>query len=435
MTLTFPTPDANAERVARRHLADAQAAALHVPDMPKDIEPLSPARIGVIGAGTMGTGIAMNFANIDLPVTLVETRQDALDRGLATIRRSYEGSARKGRISAADVEQRMACITGTLAMPALADCELVIEAVFEDMAVKKSIFAELDRLTKPGTILATNTSALDVDAIAAATRRPQWVVGLHFFSPAHVMKLLEIVRGKETSHLVLATAIDLATRIGKVAAVVGVCPGFVANRMLFPRQRAAQRMALEGAAPAEIDAALTAGFGFPMGPFAMADLAGLDIGWKRDAGPSEYLPFALCEIGRYGQKNRKGFYDYDDDRKATPSPQANALIEEHARKQGIERRSIDRDEILRGCLLPMINEGALLLEQGIAQRASDIDVIWAYGFGFPAARGGPMYLADQLGARAVVDGIDALAARWPGAPRAAELLRRLAANNRTLASL
>ena len=390
------------QSAAQQYFFFAERQAGKVPDVPKDTAEIPIAKVGVIGSGTMGGGIAMNMVNVGIPVTIVEVKQEALDRGLAVIRRNYENTARKGRISEADVEQRMGLITGSLDLNDLADCDLVIEAVFEDMAVKKDIFTRLDGIVKQGAILASNTSALDINEIASVTSRPEFVIGLHFFSPANVMKLLEVVRGDKTSKEVIKTSMALAKRIRKVAVLVGVCYGFVGNRILFYRQRQAEQLALEGASPAQVDKVLY-DFGFPMGAFQMADLAGLDIGWSAATSKGATVKDRLCEMDRRGQKNGAGFYDYDENRNATPSPIAVELFSEFAAKAGITQREISDEEILERCVLPMINEGAKILEEGIAIRASDIDVVYVYGYGWPVYRGGPMHYANSLGLDKVVE--------------------------------
>jgi len=381
---------------AKAYIERAQQACWSVPDIGPDVAILPVEKVGVIGAGTMGGGISMNFLNAGIPVTIVETAQAALDRGLATIRKNYERSAARGRFTMEEAEARMARLAPSLDLNALADCDLIIEAVFENMAVKKDIFGRLDGIAKPGAILATNTSALDINEIATATKRPEAVIGLHFFSPANVMKLLEIVRAAKTSKEVVATSLAVAKRIGKIAAVVGVCPGFVGNRILFPRQQAAQALLLEGAMPWDVDRALTA-FGFPMGPFAMSDLAGLDIGWSKETSKGETLRDILCEMDRRGQKTGAGYYDYDEERRAVPSPVVEGVVREFVAKEGGATRQISQEEILERCLYPMVNEGAKILDEGMAIRAGDIDVIWVNGYGWPVARGGPMYWADQVG--------------------------------------
>jgi 3-hydroxyacyl-CoA dehydrogenase len=389
---TRPTPSAE----VTEYIASAEALAWTVPDVPADTPKIPIQRVGVIGAGTMGGGIAMNFANAGFPVKIVETKREALDRGLATVRRNYENTARKGKLTTEEVEARIGRLQGSLDLRDLKDCDLVIEAVYENMAIKREVFTQLDSVARPGAILATNTSGLDVDEIASVTSRPEAVIGLHFFSPANVMKLVEIVRARKTSKSVIATSMDIARRINKVAALVGVCPGFVGNRMLHQRQLQAQRLLFEGAMPWDIDRVLV-DFGFPMGPFQMADLAGLDIGWSRENSRGETLRDVLCESGRLGQKSGSGYYDYDENRKATPSPFAEKAVLEFSARNGFARRAISRQEILERCLYPAINEGARILEEKKATRASDIDVIWLYGYGWPRHRGGPMYYADSVG--------------------------------------
>jgi 3-hydroxyacyl-CoA dehydrogenase len=350
----------------------------------------------------MGGGIAMNMANAGIPVTIVETNQAALDRGLGIIRKNYENTASKGRLSAEDVETRCGLINGSLEMESLADCDLIIEAVFENMAVKKDIFSRLDQIAKPEAILASNTSALDLNEIASVTSRPESVIGLHFFSPANVMKLLEIVRGEKTADPVIKTCMAFAKRIKKVATLVGVCPGFVGNRILFMRQHQANLVALEGAAVEKVDQVLF-DFGFPMGAFQMADLAGLDLGWDKEKSNSETVKDRLCEQDRRGQKTGAGFYDYDEKRRPTPSSLVADLIKDHAEKSGVTRREFSDEEILDRCVLPMINEGAKILDEGIAMRASDIDVVYVYGYGWPIYRGGPMHYANSIGLDKVVE--------------------------------
>ena len=412
------------QSAAQRYAFFAERAVWKIPDVPADTPTLPYTQVGIIGAGTMGGGIAMNFLNKGIPVTMVETRQDALDRGIATIRRNYENTAKRGRLTMAEVEKRMAVLTGTLSLEALARCDLVIEAVFEDMAVKKELFSKLDGIVKQGAILATNTSRLDVNEIASATRRPESVIGLHFFSPANVMRLLEVVRGDKTSNAVIATSMQMARKIGKVAALVGVCPGFVGNRMLAQRQREAQALMLEGAKPQDIDRVLF-DFGFPMGPFAMSDLAGLDLGWTRETSTGETMREKLCELDRRGQKTGAGYYDYDADRNPTPSAVVDTLILELAAKKGIVRRSIADEEILERCIYPMINEGARILEEGKAIRASDIDIIWINGYGFPVYRGGPMFYGDTVGLPKVLDKLRQFQAKFGADFKPARLLEKL----------
>ncbi|MBP0619382.1 3-hydroxyacyl-CoA dehydrogenase NAD-binding domain-containing protein [Cupriavidus consociatus] len=392
---------AGTQSAAQRYVFFASRQVWNVPDIGADVQPIPVAKVGIVGAGTMGGGIAMNFLNAGMPVTIVETTQQALDRGLRTIRANYDNTMKKGRLSAADVEARMALLTPTLDLQQLAEADLVIEAVYENMEVKKELFGRLDRIVRAGAILATNTSALDVDEIAAATSRPEAVIGLHFFSPANVMKLLEVVRGEKTAKPVVRTSMELARKIGKVAALVGVCPGFVGNRMLAQRQREAQKLALEGALPWDIDRVLH-DFGFPMGPFAMSDLAGLDLGWVRERSTGSTLREILCEMDRRGQKTGAGYYDYDAQRNARPSPVVEQVIRDFAARQGRTRRAVSDQEILERCVLPMINEGAKILQEGKALRASDIDVIWNNGYGWPVYRGGPMFYADTIGLDKVV---------------------------------
>lgn len=413
------------QSAAQRYVFFAERAAAKIPDIPQGTPTLPVRSVGVLGAGTMGGGIAMNFLNAGIPVTIVEANQEALDRGLATIRRNYEATASKGRLTTADVENRIRRLTGTLDAGSLADADLIIEAVFENMDLKKQVFARLDRIAKPGAILATNTSYLDVNEIAAVTGRPEQVVGMHFFSPANVMRLLEVVRGDRTAKPVIATAMQLARRIGKVAVLVGVCHGFVGNRMLAQRQREANQLILEGALPWDVDRVLY-DFGLPMGPFAMSDLAGLDIGWSRETSTGSTVKEVLCEMGRRGQKTKAGFYDYDDRRNATPSPVVERVILDFAAKRGIVRRPIGDDEILVRCIYPMINEGARILEEGKALRASDIDVVWVNGYGWPAYRGGPMYYADSVGLDTIAAELEKLEAAHGPAFTPAPLLVRLA---------
>jgi 3-hydroxyacyl-CoA dehydrogenase len=353
----------------------------------------------------MGGGISMNFLSRGIPVTIVETSQEALDRGTGIIRKNYEASAAKGRISEADVEAAMGMLTPTLNLEALADCDLIIEAVFENMEVKKEIFGKLDTIARKGAILASNTSYLNIDEIAASTSRPEDVLGLHFFSPANVMKLLEVVRGAKTAPDVLVTAMQLAKRIGKVAVVAGVCHGFIGNRMLVPRQMEAMKLLLEGATPEQVDK-VHVDFGMPMGPFQMSDLAGVDIGWHRDPSRIENIRDALAAEGRWGQKKGAGFYDYDEKRKASPSPRVAEIIEEFREKTGTPQHEVTEEEIVERTLYTMVNEGARILEEGMAQRASDIDVVWVYGYGWPVYRGGPMFWADTEGLDKIVAGLE-----------------------------
>ncbi|RSU48892.1 3-hydroxyacyl-CoA dehydrogenase NAD-binding domain-containing protein [Sphingomonas sp. S-NIH.Pt15_0812] len=396
---------AGTQSAAQRHIFFAERQAAKIDDLPADVQLRPIARVGVIGAGTMGGGIAMNFLSAGIPVRIVEMQQEALDRGTGVMRRNYEASAAKGRMTADQVERAMGLLTPTLAFDDLADCDLIIEAVYENMDVKKDIFTRLDRLAKPGAILASNTSYLDIDEIAAVTQRPGDVVGMHFFSPANVMKLLEVVRGARTAPDVLATVMALAKTIRKVAVVAGVTYGFIGNRMLMPRQVEATKLLLEGATPEQIDR-VHVEFGMPMGPFQMADLAGVDIGWHRDPSRIESIRDALAAENRWGQKTKAGFYDYDDQRRPSNSPRVAAIIEDFRRQSGVTPRTISDEEIVARTLYTMVNEGALILAEGKAQRASDIDVVWIYGYGWPVYRGGPMFWAQSEGLDTVVDGLE-----------------------------
>ena len=405
------------------YIGAAGKAAWEVPDLPANTKQREIKSVGIIGAGTMGGGIAMNFATAGIPVTIVETTQEALDRGLKVVRGNYQRSADKGRFPQEEVEARMDRFDGKLELAALADCDLVIEAVFEDMELKRKIFTELDRVMKPGAILATNTSALNIDEIAAMTKRPEDVIGLHFFSPANVMKLLEIVRAKHTADDVVATSMDLAAKINKIAVLVGVCPGFVGNRILFARQKQANKLLQQGLMPWDVDAALNA-FGFKMGPFQMSDLAGLDIGWSQGAKTENPIRDALCEMDRRGQKTQAGFYDYDESRRPIPSDVVAGVIKDIT---GAEANQMSQEQIIEICIYPMINEAVKILEENKAQRPSDIDVVWLNGYGWPADKGGPMFYGDMVGAQAVLDVMEKLGAEDPEfAP--AELLRDLAKN-------
>ena len=396
------------QSAAQRYVFFAERQVWKLPDVPEDTPILPVAKVGVIGAGTMGGGISMNFLNAGIPVTIVETSAAALERGLGVIRKNYETTAKRGRLTMEDVEKRMGLLTGSLDMKDLGDADLIIEAVFENMDIKKEVFAKLDAIAKPGAILASNTSYLNVDEIAAATKRPESVIGLHFFSPANVMRLLEVVRGDKTSKSVIATSMQIAKKIGKIAALVGVCHGFVGNRMLSMRQRQAQAILLEGAMPWDIDRVLY-DFGFPMGPFAMSDLAGLDIGWNKETSKGETLRDQLCELDRRGQKTGAGFYDYDEARNAKPSPVTAELIEKFRAAKGVNVRSFTDEEIIERCIYPMINEGAKILQEGKASRASDIDIVWINGYGWPVYRGGPMFYGDTVGLKKVVDSLTKLA--------------------------
>ncbi len=393
------------ESKAQRYFFFAEREAAKIPDVPADTPARDVKKAAVIGAGTMGGGIAMNFANAGIPVTVVEMNQEALDRGLGIVRKNYEATASRGRLTAADVEKRMGLITGSTDWNAVRDADMIIEAVFEEMPIKKEVFAKLDGIAKADAVLATNTSTLDVDEIASATKRPESVIGTHFFSPANVMRLLENVRGAKSSKTTIATAMSIGRRIAKVPVLVGVCYGFVGNRMLHQRGQQAEKLILEGALPHQVDKVLT-DFGFPMGPFAMGDLAGLDVGWRIRKGRGTKSPVAdrICELGRFGQKTGSGYFKYEKgDRTPIPDPDVEKIIVEVATEQGITRRHITDEEILQRLLYPMVNEGAKILDEKIATRASDIDVIWVYGYGWPVYRGGPMFWADQIGVRALRD--------------------------------
>ena len=388
---------------AQRYYFFAERAANKIPDIAKDTPLIDVQKVGVLGAGTMGGGIAMNFVNVGIPVTIVERDQASLDKGLDVVRKNYE---RSRSTTAEQVEERMSLLTGSISKQDFADCDMVIEAVFEDMELKKTIFKELDEICKPGALLASNTSALDVNEIASVTSRPESVIGMHFFSPANVMKLLENVRGDKSSDSVVATTMAIGKKIKKVSVMVGVCPGFVGNRMLFMRGAEAERMLMEGATPAQIDSVLY-NFGFPMGPFSMSDLAGLDIGWKEETSSSSTIREILCENGRRGQKNGRGYYTYDPDtRAATPDPEVEQLIKDFAVSKGHEQREVTEQEILERLLYPMVNEGAKILEEKIAIRGSDIDVVWVNGYGWPVYRGGPMHWADSIGLAEIVSRIE-----------------------------
>ena len=390
------------QSAAQRYFFFSQRQVAKIPDIPRETENLKINEVGIIGAGTMGGGIAMNFANANIPVTIVEQNQERLDKGIGIIRKNYENTASKGRISIEDVEKRMSLINGDVSINSLSEKDLIIEAVFENMDLKKEIFSKLNTVAKNGAILATNTSGLDINEIASTTDRPENVIGLHFFSPANVMKLLEVVRGEKTSNEVIATSMAMAKSIGKIAALVGVCPGFVGNRILAQRQREANKLILEGALPWDIDDALF-DFGFPMGPFAMSDLAGLDIGWNKETSRGETIREKLCENDRFGQKSGKGFYIYDENRNKSSDPEVEELIINFAQEKQIKRRSINKEEIIERCLYPMINEGFKILEEGMAIRASDIDIIWINGYGWPVYEGSPMFYGNLIGFEKILE--------------------------------
>ncbi len=426
----------SSESASQRHIFFAEREVAKVPGLARDTVKREINCGAVVGAGTMGGGIAMNFANAGIPVKLLEMKQEFLDKGIALIRKNYENTAKKGRISMDDVEKRMALIEPTLSYDDIKDVDIVIEAVFENMDVKKEVFNKLDSVCRPGAILASNTSTLDVDEIANVTSRPQDVIGMHFFSPANVMRLLENVRGEKTADDVIATVMSFSKRIGKIGAMVGVCDGFVGNRMLHQRTRESAYLVEEGASPEQVDKVLF-DFGFPMGAFTMADMAGLDVGYKvreerRKAGKIEKRDSVwidkIVELGRHGQKTNAGVYKYEDGRTPIPDPIVTALIAECAKEAGIEQRDISDQEILERCLYPMINEGALILEEGIAARPLDIDIIWINGYGFPGYKGGPMFWADQIGLQNIVDAYAKYAKQcgdhyWQPAPLLAKLAK------------
>lgn len=409
---TFQRCRVSDQSKAQRHAFFAEREAKRVRGVARDTRQLDITKGAVLGCGTMGGGIAMNFANAGIPVLVTEGEEAALERGMATIRRNYEATVQKGRLSAEDAEARIALIEPTLDFDRVGEADIVIEAVFENMDLKKDIFGRLDTVCRPDAILATNTSSLDVDEIAAVTSRPEKVVGTHFFSPANVMRLVEIVRGEKTSPEVLASTMTLSQRLGKVGVVVGVCDSFAANRMLYPYSRQAQFLLEEGAMPEQVDRVIY-DFGLPMGPFAVGDLAGVDVGYKirqhREPTRPKHLRYSaiadrLYEMGRYGQKTQKGWYRYEEgSRTPIPDPEVAELIIRTSEELGIERREISDEEILQRCVYPLINEGARILEEGIAERSSDLDVVWLYGYGFPRYRGGPMFYADSLGLDHVYD--------------------------------
>ncbi|MBI1847248.1 MAG: enoyl-CoA hydratase/isomerase family protein [Candidatus Rokubacteria bacterium] len=417
------------------HAFFAERAVSKIPDVPAETPAHEIRRAAVVGAGTMGGGIAMNYANAGIPVLLKETSQDALDRGMATIRRNYAGSVKKGKLSQAEMDRRLALITPQLTYDGFEHADIVAEAVFENMALKRQVFEEIDRVARPGCILASNTSYLNIDALAAATSRPESVVGHHYFSPANVMRLLEIVRGRATSKAVLATSMALAKRLKKIGVLAGNARGFIGNRMLTPYLREAQFLVEEGASVEDVNAALY-DFGMAMGPLAMSDLAGLDVGWrarkefKHLEKPGVRVPRVadrLAEMGHFGQKTGSGWSRYDENRQPSPDPETAALIEQVSHEEGIERRAIGRDEIVDRCILALVNEGAHVLGEGIALRASDIDIVYLNGYGFPAWRGGPMFYADTVGLKTVLARLEEFRDRhgddlWQIAP----LLRKLA---------
>jgi 3-hydroxyacyl-CoA dehydrogenase len=424
---------------AQRHVFFAEREVTKIPGLSDDIKPREVKSVAVLGAGTMGGGIAMCFANVGIPVTILEMNQENLDRGLSTIKKNYANTVAKGGLKQEEMDKRVALIKSTLSYDDIKNADMVIEAVFEEMGIKKEVFAKLDKVCKPGAVLASNTSYLNIDEIAKSTKRPQDVMGMHFFSPANVMRLLENVRGTKTAPAVYATAMEIGKKIKKVPVLVGVCDGFVGNRMLSKRGRECGFMLEEGALPQQIDKVLY-DFGFPMGPYAVSDLAGLDIGWRNRKSRVDRLSprekannilDKICELGRYGQKTGAGFYKYDDKRNPTPDPLIEQLIVNHSKERGITRRQIGDQEIIERALYSMINEGAKILEEGIVSRPLDIDVVWIYGYGFPVYRGGPMFYADQIGLKTIYDAILKYAKQvgeqyWKPAP----LLEKLAKEGR-----
>jgi len=423
------------------HVFFGEREVAKIPDVPKGTRVIDIKKAAVLGAGTMGGGIAMNYANAGIPVIVKETAQEVLDRGMATIRKNYENSVKKGRFTQEVMDQRMALITPQLSYDGFEEADIITEAVFEGMELKKQVFGELDKIAKAGAVLASNTSTLNIDEIASSTSRPERVIGHHYFSPANVMRLLEIVRGKATSKEVIATSMSLSKRLKKVGVLVGNCYGFVGNRMLHQYGREAQFLVEEGAKPQDVDGALYK-FGMAMGPLAVGDLAGLDVGWrirKEHAHlrkPGVRYPIVadrLCEMGRYGQKTGAGWYKYDENRKPIPDPEVDALIEQVAAEQGIKRRAISEEEIVERTQYALINEGAKILEEGIALRAIDIDIIYVNGYGYPAWRGGPMWYADTVGLKKVYDRVlqfhEEHGELWEPAP----LLKRLAEEGKTFA--
>ena len=414
---------------AQRHVFFAERQAAKVAGIGPDVATKPIESVGLIGAGTMGGGIAMNFLSAGIPVTIVETSKEALDRGVSVMRRNYKSTAKKGRLTMARSRgaDGQACALARLRRAGQGRPR--DRGGVREHGHQEEVFERLDVVAKPGAILASNTSYLDIDEIASMTKRPEDVLGMHFFSPANVMRLLEIVRGAKTSKPVLATIAALAPKIGKVGVVVGVCHGFVGNRMLAERQREAMKLILEGATPWAVDRVLT-DFGMPMGPFAMSDLAGLDIGWSAETSKRSTIREILCEEGRRGQKTGAGFYDYDEARNAKPSAHVETIIHEFAASKGIAQREIGDTEILERCIYPMINEGAKILEEGKAQRASDIDIVWIYGYGWPVYRGGPMFYADTIGLKTVLAKLKEFQAKFGDDFKPAALLEKLAAGGR-----
>ncbi len=433
------------QSAAQRYMFFAERQVAKVPDVPRDTPLRDVKQAGVIGAGTMGGGIAMNFANAGIPVTLVETGQEALDRGLSVIKKNYASTVAKGRLSQDDMDARLGRISGSLDYDDLTSSDFVVEAVFENMPLKKEIFTKLDKVCKPGAILATNTSTLDIDEIAAATSRPQDVIGTHFFSPANIMKLLELVRGEKTAKDVIATSMKLSKTISKTGVLVGVCDGFVGNRMLHGYLGQTNALVEEGALPRQIDKVLY-DWGWAMGPFAVIDLAGLDVGWRirkgkaATRGPGDPYPYTvedqLAEMGRYGQKTGAGWYLYEKgSRVPTPDPEVEKMVLKASADKGIARRDIDGEEIIKRCIYALVNVGAQILDEGIASRAADIDVIYHYGYGFPRYRGGPMFYADSVGLDNVLEDIKKFHAKYGDEWKPAPLIESLVAEGKSFSDL
>ena len=439
---TFLRCRSSNQSLSQRHAFFAEREVWKVRGLRAETSQIDLKRAAVVGCGTMGSGIAMCFANAGIPVIVTESKQDMLDRGMEMIRKNYTSTVSKGRMSGDEAEARLALIKPTLEFERVSEVDVVIEAAFEDMDLKKKIFRDLDALCKTDAILATNTSSLDVNAIAATTQRPEQVVGTHFFSPANIMRLVEIVRGDHSSPEVLSTILNLTKRLGKVGVVVGVCDSFAANRMLYPYSRQAQFLIEEGAFPEQVDKVIY-DFGFPMGPFALSDLAGIDVGWRirqhREPNRPKHLRYSdiadqLYKMGRYGQKTGKGWYQYEEgSRTPIPDSEGLELIIRTSRELGIDRREISEEEILQRCMYPLINEGARILEEGIAQRASDLDIVWLYGFGFPRYRGGPMFYADSIGLKNVYEAMQGFYEIHRDWLEPAPLLERLAREDRTFA--
>ena len=386
----------------QQYIFQAEKRVLDIKGLPESMPKREINTVGVIGAGTMGGGIAMNFANVGIPVHIVETNQDQLDKGLDNISNNYERSVNRGKVLKEQVTDRLKLITSSTQLTDLGHCDMIIEAVYEDLELKKKIFKELDKIARPFSILATNTSALDINQIALSTLRPDDVIGLHFFSPANVMKLVEIVRAKFTSDVVVASSLSLVNKINKIPTVVGVCPGFVGNRILFARQKQALNMVYSGLMPWDIDKAINE-FGFKMGPFQMSDLAGLDIGWKKGEKTANPIRDALCELDRRGQKTNAGYYDYNENSVPRISKLTEEVIKDITGKEKVGNMS--NAEIIEKSIFPMVNEALLILEEGMAQRPSDIDIVWLNGYGFPRDKGGLLFWANKVGSSQILEGL------------------------------